>query len=169
MSHFHNSEFPPVLGSKKKPAPTGPFSSLGILRKRIHSVAEMIAFFLTAIGGPETTAIKCRSFAKSSLFQLLIRSNVHSRGVCASNKPLLQVMKLPSKYTLITTRNIPLHRFFEPMNRTPQTWLHKWSSSRLELWMSTDNPVSIRQSPALPFGFWQDASKDHICDKVNFS
>lgn len=103
------------------------------LGRKIHYMAEMIAFFFsTAIGGPETTTIKCRGSAKSSLFQLLISSNVHSRGVCGGNKPLLQVIKLPSEHTLITTRTIPLQKFSKATNCIPKTWLHEWRISSLE-------------------------------------
>ena len=57
VSHFLNSELLPGLGSKEKPVPTGPFSSLGI-RMKGSLQAEMTAvFFSTVIGGPETTAI----------------------------------------------------------------------------------------------------------------
>lgn len=111
----------------------------------MYYMAVMIAFFFSTVtGGPETTAIKCRGSAKSSLFQLLIRSNVHSRGVCGGNKPLLQVIELASKHTLMTTKTIPLQRLPQTMKRTStnsrcvQTsclfWSDPCSTSLVVLW-----------------------------------
>lgn len=125
------------------------------LGRRIHYMAEMIAFFFsTAIGGPETTAFKCRSSAKSSLFQLLISSNVHSRGVCGGNKVLFQVIKLPSEHTLITTRTIPLQRFSKATNCIPKTQLREWRISSLEHGCSWALSLSPLAKSLLHLWFW---------------
>lgn len=112
-------------------------------------MAEMIAFsFSTAIGGPETTAIKCRGSAKSSLFQLLIRSNIHSTRVYGGNKPLLQVIKLLREHTLIT-RPIPWPRFSKgtasPRHGSP--WTEDQHPGTLGVHR---HPDSSNQTPPLP-------------------
>lgn len=121
-------------------------------------MAEMITFsFSTVIGGPETTAIKYRGSAKSSVFQLLIRSNVHSPGVCGGNKPLLQVIKLPREHILITTRPIPWHRFSKAttspihgsMNGGSAVWNSGCAQTPCHCWL---NPCPISGSVKMPWG-----------------
>lgn len=133
------------------------------LGRRIHHMAEMTAFFFsTVIGGPKTTAIKCRDSAKSSLFQLLIRSNVHSRGVCGGNKPLLQVIKLPHwlPQEAFLCKGSPRERHpprHDSMNGGLVAWNSGCAKAPCLLW---PNPCSTSGSGEMPQGTTCDTVKE---------